>query len=166
MYKGEIMKRLMGTILVAAALVHADGYLEGNLQITDPQNEFGEALKRTVFGGNIGGGWMFSPVPVGIGAEFGGMYLGKHETQHDLLTNLVTVKQTINSSAFMGHLYIRTKLPKGPVRPYADALLGFKSFKTESSIVNSKNDTIASTENLKDNAISYGARGGITIPRR
>ena len=54
----------------------------------------------------------------------------------------------------------------GPIQPYADALVGFKYFFTETSVDGvdfGDDDVIASSTNLDDAAFSYGFGAGIDI---
>lgn len=56
--------------------------------------------------------------------------------------------------------------PSGPIRPYANASVGFSYFFTESSVEGSNNDNnpFASTTNYSDGAFRYGFGGGLLIP--
>ncbi len=159
------MRKTALLISFLAITSQAGLYLEGNFQVTDPKGEFGDALGHAILGGNIGGGWFFKPAPVALGADLGFFSMGKQTSTHNLLatSDLVTIDQTIQSSGVMGHLVLRVKPLKGIVRPYADGLFGFKAFSTETSVINSKQDTIATSKNLSDNTISYGVRGGVEI---
>jgi hypothetical protein len=56
--------------------------------------------------------------------------------------------------------------PSGPIRPYANAAVGFSYFFTESSVEgsNNDNDPFASTTNYSDATFRYGFGWGLLIP--
>jgi hypothetical protein len=56
-------------------------------------------------------------------------------------------------------------LPLGPIRPYANAAIGFSYFYTESSVEGSDDAfDFANTTNFSDAAFRYGFGWGILIP--
>jgi len=59
---------------------------------------------------------------------------------------------------------LRAQPRTGPVRPYFDGLIGLKHLFTKTSISDlSDDETIASSTDLSDTALSYGFGGGLQI---
>lgn len=72
---------------------------------------------------------------------------------------------TSNNIVWMG-LGPQLTMPTGPLRPYANAGVGFSYFFTESSVEgsNNNNEPFASTRNYSDAAFRYGLGWGVLIP--
>jgi hypothetical protein len=71
---------------------------------------------------------------------------------------------TSNNIAWMG-FGPQLTLPLGPIRPYANAAIGFSYFYTESSVEGSDDAfDFANTTNFSDAAFRYGFGWGILIP--
>lgn len=74
------------------------------------------------------------------------------------------VKVRTNNNIALTHLLLRAQPRTGNVRPYADALIGFKYLFTNTTILNDSNgEELASTKNLSDLVFSYGFGGGVQV---
>jgi hypothetical protein len=74
------------------------------------------------------------------------------------------VKVQTNNNITLTHLLLRAQPRTGKVRPYGDALVGFKYLYTNTTILNDSNgEELASTKNLSDLVFSYGFGGGVQV---
>jgi hypothetical protein len=105
-----------------------------------------------------------TPFLVGVDAAFTNYGSEEHtepisETIPELLVNVRTT-----NNITMTHLVFRAQPRNGKVRPYADALVGFKYLYTNTSILNeSTGEELTSTRNLSDLVSSYGFGGGVQV---
>ena len=105
-----------------------------------------------------------TPFLVGVDAAFTNYGSDEHtepisETVPELLVNVRTT-----NNITMTHAVFRAQPRKGKVRPYADALVGFKYLYTNTSILNdSTGEELTSTKNLSDLVWSYGFGGGVQV---
>jgi hypothetical protein len=132
-----------GFLLIAIALF---GLETANAQRT-PDLGFGlqignpEGAYESLYGGTpVGLGfnasfplskWAYNPIELGV--DFGTMSMGTTSADRPYLDdygNQLTHNMDIRSSTNVGHAQVRFKPFTGRVKPYADALIGFKSHKT------------------------------------
>lgn len=130
-----------------------------------PQGDFRQNVDKTGFGvaGTIG--WAPEQSPLMVGLELGFMVYGSETRREPFSTTTPNVFVDVNTSNnfFLGHLIVRGQPNTGTVRPYLQGMLGLNYLFTRTKIENSSNpgDEIASSEDLSDNAFSYGGGGGI-----
>lgn len=149
----------------AQAITNFQGGLHFNAGF--PQGDFKDQVDNNAFG--IGGQIFFAPSksPMAIGLEFGFMNYGDESRREPFSTTIpdVTVEVNTSNNIVQGFLVLRANLPSGPIRPYADGVLGFNYLFTETSISDaSDGDEVASSTNLDDAVFAYGFGGGVSIP--
>jgi len=138
-----------------------------------PQGAFADQVDDLGLGASILAGVGLPRWPVVLGAEFCFLTYGRETRTEPFSTTIpdVYVDVTTTNDIVMGHLLVRIQPRSGWLRPYLDALFGFKYFSTTTSIPapfydpdgSSGFTTIASTTQLDDTALSYGAGGGLDI---
>ena len=131
-----------------------------------PQGDFKDNVDENGFG--IGGEILYSPStsPFGIGISLGFMNYGEESRREPFSTTIpdVEVEVKTTNNIVMGHLLFRAQSKIGPIRPYADGLVGFNYLFTETKIEDvDDDDEIASSTNLDDGVFSYGAGGGVML---
>ena len=168
------MKRL-STALLAAFLIlplattsFAQTTAEGGITfaIGAPQGDFADQTDATGAGGHLFGALGFAGSPIKVGIDVGYLIYGHERRSEPFSTTIpdVTVDVTTDNNLVNGHLFLRFQPAKTTVRPYADALFGFKYLFTETRIRSegfNNNEDIASSNNFSDTALSYGAGGGV-----
>lgn len=155
----------LSTVPEASAQVRPVG--EAHFIVGLPQGAFADQVDAG-FGGNVFGGLAFERAPVVLGLDLGFLVYGIERRSEPFSTTIpdVTVDVRTTNNIFMGHLVMRFQPSQGVVRPYADALFGFKYLFTETTIQDegfNDNESIASSTNFDDAALSYGVGGGIDI---
>ncbi len=131
-----------------------------------PQNDFKDNLDRTAVGIDLSIAVKIPSSPIQLGAEAGIMTYGMDSRKESFNPNIPEVKVTVNTSydILNGHLFLRFEPETGRIKPYLDALFGFKYLFTETEIENHGNfDSIASDTNFDDTALSYGIGAGLKI---
>jgi hypothetical protein len=138
-----------------------------------PQGEFADQVDDLGLGASILGGIGLPSWPVVLGAEFCFLTYGREKRTEPFSTTIpdVYVDVITTNDIVMGHLLVRVQPRSGWLRPYLDALFGFKYFSTSTSIPAYVYDpggssgfaTLASTTQLDDTALSYGAGAGLDI---
>ncbi len=131
-----------------------------------PQGEFKDNVDQNGFG--IGGEFLYSPSisPFGIGVSLGFMNYGEESRREPFSTTIpdVEVEVKTTNNILLGHLLLRAQVKQGPIRPYAEALVGFNYLFTETKIEDvDDQEEIASSTNLDDGVFSYGAGGGVMM---
>lgn len=150
----------------AAAQVNGLGGISLNLAI--PQGELSDQLDAVGFGGNIWGGVRFGQSPLIVGLDGGYVIYGSDRRNVPFSTTVpgVFVDVVTTSNIASGHLLARLQPATGKLRPYGDALVGFKYFFTETRVESERFDDdapIASSTNFDDVALSYGLGGGLEV---
>ncbi|MGB7293967.1 MAG: hypothetical protein WBC70_00105 [Candidatus Aminicenantales bacterium] len=163
-------------VLIALALILAFGRpaLAGdrfqtslNFLIGHPQNEFGQNVDRTFYG--MSGEFFYrlprSPFSVGISLEY--LNYGSETRVEPFSCYIpdVLVDVTTRNSLFSSVAVIRLSPVEGFFRPYVEALIGFNYLFTFTS-VNDYGDwsqDIATTTNLDDWSLTYGAGAGAVV---
>jgi hypothetical protein len=133
-----------------------------------PQGEFRDNVSNPGFGLDVFGGLGFGRSPVVIGLDVGFLIYGRERRSEPFSNTIpdVTVEVETTNNIFQTHFVLRLQPPDGAIRPYADALIGFKYLFTQTRIESERfgdNEAIASSTNFDDFALSYGIGGGLTI---
>lgn len=154
---------------MTAPSVSAQINAEGSLKFTFglPQGEFADKLDANGFGGNIDGAIGFPGSSLLVGADLGFMIYGHERRNEPFSTTIpdITVDVVTDNSLATGHLFLRLKPNLPGIQPYADALIGFKYFFTETRIESEQfdQDEITRSTNFDDTVLSYGFGGGVKI---
>ncbi len=160
---------LLFATLIALPTANAQINAEGSLTFTTglPRAEFADQLDANGYGANLNFAAGFPGSPLMIGLDGGFMIYG-HERRNEpfsLTIPDVTVDVVTDNSLASGHIFLRLKPDLPGIKPYADALFGFKYFFTQTRIESeafSENEITRST-NFDDTAMSYGFGGGVQI---
>lgn len=133
-----------------------------------PQGEFRDNVSNPGFGLDVFGGLGFGRSPVVIGLDVGFLIYGRERRSEPFSNTIpdVTVDVETTNNILQTHFVLRLQPPEGAIRPYADALIGFKYLFTQTRIESERfgdNEAIASSTNFDDFALSYGIGGGVTI---
>ncbi|NBB76076.1 MAG: outer membrane beta-barrel protein [Bacteroidetes bacterium] len=139
-----------------------------NLGVGVPMADFSNQLDRVGFGIDFEGGYRFGNSPVMLGLEFGFMNFGRDEREEPFSTTIPDVRVEVENTYNMvkGDLFLRLIAPPSRVRPYADALVGFNYFFTETVIRERGNfaeEPIVSDTNFDDTTLNYGLGAGLQI---
>jgi opacity protein-like surface antigen len=137
-----------------------------NFQLGFPTGEYNDQINTTAAG--IAGDFLYSPFnsPFGIGLSLGWFQVGSEEREEPFSTTIPDVTVDVKTEHGLAQFMILARLqPKrGPILPYADALLGINYLYTKTTIENASNgEEVASTTNSDDNTFAYGLGGGTLI---
>ncbi len=132
-----------------------------------PQNEFRRNIDRTFYG--MSGEFFFifprSPLSVGISLEY--LNYGSERRVEPLSYDIpdVLVDVTTRNSLFSTAAVVRLSPIEGAFRPYVEALVGFNYLFTYTSVSDDGDwsEDIATTTNLDDWSLTYGAGAGAVI---
>ena len=141
-----------------------------------PQNEFKENVDDISYGASGYFTYRLPNSPLSVGLSFSYLMYG-HESREELLSSYVPevwVDVNTTNAMILGHFLLRLQPPTGRLRPYLDGLIGFKLLTTDTRVRSQKfndDEPIASSNHLRDTALSFGAGAGIMIcayaaPRR
>jgi len=104
------------------------------------------------------------PLLLGVDAAFATYGSDEHTEPISETIPELRVKVQTNNNITLTHLVFRAQPRTGKVRPYADALVGFKYLYTNTTILNDSNgEELASNKNLSDLVFSYGFGGGVQV---
>lgn len=104
------------------------------------------------------------PLLLGVDAAFATYGSDEHKEPISETIPELRVKVRTNNNITLTHLLLRAQPRTGNVRPYADALVGFKYLFTNTTILNDSNDEeLTSSKNLSDLVFSYGFGGGVQV---
>ena len=146
-----------------SAQVRAEGGLAFSVGV--PQGEFGDQVDQLGFGLNLFGAVGLPGTPFMIGLDGGYMLYGHERRNEPFSTTIpdVTVDVVTDNNIATGHVFVRLSPDIPVIRPYADALIGFKYLFTETRIKDELFDDneIARSTNFSDTALSYGFGGGL-----
>jgi hypothetical protein len=138
-----------------------------NFLVGVPRGEFKRNVDKTGFGVAGTVGWAPAETPVMLGLELGFMVYGSETRRQPFSTTIPNVFVDVNTSNnfLLAHLIVRGQPNQGTVRPYIQGMVGMNYLFTRTKIENSGNggDEIASSDDLSDNAFSYGGGGGLTF---
>ena len=140
----------------------------GDLLVAQPKGEFGSNV-------NVGGGgnivFMYKLDQAGVfslRADLGGMEYGSERKRVPFTpyTGRVLLDVTTTNDVYWGAIGPQMQLlTKGPVRPYANAAVGFQGFVTRSALSGSDQSwDYASSTNSQDVTLAYMVGGGLYIP--
>jgi len=159
-------------MLLAPSTADAQAVPEASLAFTlgFPSGEFRDHVPNVGFGLDLAGGIQFAGSPVFLGAELGFLTYGRESRREPFSTTIpdVEVRVVTTNNILNGHLFLRLQPGIGSIRPYFDALIGFKYLFTVTEIRNvwtsgDENEAIASSTNLGDIAFSRGVGFGLAI---
>ena len=133
-----------------------------------PSGEFRDHVPSVGIGFDLTGGFQLPGSPVFLGAELGFLVYGRESRREPFSTTIpdVEVRVITTNNILNGHLFLRLQPGVGSVRPYFDALIGFKYLFTLTEIRNvlhTDDEPIAHSTNLGDIAFSRGVGFGLAI---
>ena len=102
--------------------------------------------------------------PLSAGLDLGFITYGNRTRKEIFNPNIpeVIIGVRTTNNIFTGHFFTRLEARQGTVLPYLDGLFGLNYLWTESRVEDDDSDeTIASTTNFDDTALSYGFGGGL-----
>ena len=132
-----------------------------------PRGQFSENVTNNGYGG--GGHFLIrlGPSPFLVGGDLGGVIYGSESHREPISSTIpnLQVRVRTTNNILLTHFLLRVQHRKGPVRPYADGLIGLKYLYTKTTISDlSDDEAIASNTDLSDATLSYGFGGGLQIP--
>ncbi len=165
------MKKLLFLLsfLFLAAPARSQVHPEGSLTflVGVPVGQFEAAGGDVGFGVNMTGGLAFDELPVFVGLDLGLLVNGYERRSEPFSLTIpdVFVDVVTSNNILLGHFLVRLQPPNGPVRPYVDGLFGLKYFFTETRIedVDDYGESVFSSTNYDDTALSYGLGGGLQV---
>jgi hypothetical protein len=138
------------------------------LQGLNPQGPFAENIN---FAGGVGGSYLYALDPQGIiafRAELGYLLYGSERYRVPLgggPLGLINGDVNTTNNIFQGGVGLQLLAPGGTVRPYGNAVAGFSSFFTSSSVAGTQqNEAFASSTNYSDAGFMWSAGGGLYVP--
>jgi opacity protein-like surface antigen len=131
-----------------------------------PRGGFSENITNNGYGG--GGLFLvrLGDSPLLVGGDLGAVTYGSESHRESISTTIpVQVRVRTSNNILLFHSLVRLQHRNGPIRPYADGLIGLKHLFTTTSITSlSTGDEIAGDTDLSDTTLSYGFGGGAQIP--
>jgi opacity protein-like surface antigen len=155
------------TVGVLSSMASAQDWQGGlNFQLGFPTGEYRDQINTTAAG--IAGDFLYSPYnsPFGIGVSLGWFQVGREEREEPFSTAIPDVTVDVKTEHGLAQFMIlaRVQPKRGPILPYADALIGLNYLYTKTTIENASNgEEVASTTNSDDNTFAYGFGGGSLI---
>jgi len=131
-----------------------------------PTGEFSKNVTNNGYGVGIQFLRSLGKKPLLLGVDAGFATYGSDEHREPISETIpeLAVKVRTNNNITLTHFLFRAQPRTGNVRPYADALVGFKYLSTDTTILNDSNgEELASTKNLSDLVFSYGFGGGVQV---
>lgn len=133
-----------------------------------PTGDFNENTNNLAYGGNVYLGAEFPNSPVGVGIDFSIFAFGRSTRNvpfSETVGGAVRVDVITTNTIVQPHLVLRLQPRDGMVRPYAEGLFGFKYLFTETRVQDERreDETIASSRNFDDFALSAGGAAGMHI---
>lgn len=144
------------------------GFGGAQLQYARPTGEFHDYVQHG-FGANMNMVWPVRTESAIALRGDGGFIVYGSETQRVCFSSTVGCRveldlTTTNSIAYL-NVGPQIMVPRGPVRPYANAAIGFSYFATTSQVEGSGNDEpFASSSNFSDITFAWATGGGLLIP--
>jgi opacity protein-like surface antigen len=131
----------------------------------------GEFQQYVQHGGGLNMNVVWTPYrggPLGLRAD-GGFIVYGSERQRVCFSSTVgcRVQLDLTTTNSIGYLNVgpQLMLPRGPVRPYANAGIGISYFGTTSQVEGTReSEPIASTTNFDDFTFAWASGGGVLIP--
>jgi hypothetical protein len=148
------------------ASITGQGSLSFGLGI--PTGDFNENTNNLGYGGNVYIGAEFPNSPVGVGLDFSVFAFGRSTRNvpfSETVGGAVRVDVITTNTIVQPHLVLRLQPRDGLVRPYAEGLFGFKYLFTDTRVQDERreDETIASSRNFDDFALSAGGAAGVHI---
>lgn len=158
--------------LATAPLLAQDGPTRHSVGISlqglNPQGAFAENINVA---GGIGGSYLYALDPDGIiafRAELGYLLYGSERYRVPLgggPLGLINVDVTTTNNIVQGGVGLQLLAPGRTVRPYGNAIAGFSSFFTSSSVAGTQQaEAFASSTNYSDAGFMWSAGGGLYVP--
>ena len=143
-----------------------DFRLGAGFSIAIPQGALKNNLDTNSYGASVFTAYRNSKYPGMLGINFNFMNYGSSSRTEPFSPNIpdVLLKVTNNNELITGHLFARAGNFSNTYQPYAEALLGFNYFFTETSVSPNGDgeSVIARTTNQDDFSASYGLGWGIS----
>lgn len=162
------MRTFLPAFALAATAVAAQPTLTVTGAVGLPQAEFHDALGRVSGGLGLGFAYQIPRTPLAVGVE-GAMMTYGYETRREpwslTIPDVALDVQTSHNVA-QAMALVRVQVPDGPVRPYADALVGVNHLFTQTDVRSEWRDDeqpLASSTNYDDTALVYGAGLGTQV---
>lgn len=147
------------------ASITGQGSLSFGLGI--PTGDFNENTNNLGYGGNVYIGAEFPNSPVGVGIDFSVFAFGRNTRKAPFSETIPGVRVDVitTNTIVQPHLVLRLQPREGLVRPYAEGLFGFKYLFTDTRVQDERreDETIASSRNFDDFALSAGGAAGVHI---
>lgn len=159
---------LLMTLCLGGAAAAADRFQASlNFLVGYPQNEFRRNVDRTFYG--LSGEFFYhfpsSPLALGISLEY--LNYGSERRVEPLSYDIpdVLVDVTTRNSLFSTAAVVRISPVEGAFRPYVEGLVGFNYLFTATSVSDdgSWSEDFATTTNLDDWSLTYGAGAGAVV---
>lgn len=158
-------------MFVSVVSVTDAGEFHGGLgfSLGSPQGEFRDNVGRNGFGGTIEGFYRPSISPLAFGLSLSFLNYGRDTRVEPLSTTIPDLKVRVenDNNIVSGDIVLRYRQPGSFIRPYIDALLGFKYLYTSTSMKEDSmwggGEEIASSTNFDDMTFEYGAGAGVMV---
>lgn len=142
------------------------GNLGGGVGISIPTGEFEQTLGKNMFLIDAHLAFPLGRIPVVQGGfAFGYSRMGQNERTVPITTDYAGVTEgtlTTNSKVFSYHPLLRLSPLQGRIRPYVDAMAGFRQFSTTSKVTaEGVEENISKERNETDVAFSTGWAAGL-----
>jgi hypothetical protein len=160
----------LATVIMALvpSVVFGETRWAGGLYLTaeNPQGDFEDQLDRNAYG--ISGQFFYSPQrsPLALGVELSFMSRGDETHREPFPTTLpdVWVDVVTSDRLLQGLLILRGQTPKGQIRLYGDALVGFNYLDTWTHVTGDVEVEHFINEVRNDDVVmAYGLGGGVLI---
>jgi hypothetical protein len=166
-YVAGLFVLALGVSLAGVARAQVYPQADITVAVGFPQGEFERHVDNAGVGLNFFAGIGLGRTPFVVGLDGGFLIYGFEHRHEPFSTTIpdVTVDVETSNAIAMGHVLLRLQPPSGVLQPYVDGLFGFKYFFTETSISDDDfgGETIASSTNFDDAALSYGVGGGLDV---
>lgn len=134
-----------------------------------PQGTFKENVDDISYGVSGYFTYRLPRSPLSVGFSFSWLQYGHESREEQLGPHIPEVWVDVNTTNAMilGHFLVRLQPPTGHLRPYLDGLFGFKLLTTDTRVRSQEffddNDPIATSNHIRDTALSVGAGAGVMI---
>jgi len=139
-------------------------YINGNIQVGIPQNDFYDVLGKVGIGG--GGAIMFrlqKRMPLYAGIDISVI---SYDSESDFFfDNFGEFELETRANIFLGHGLLRFEPEINfPIQPYVDGMIGFKNLYNRTKTIDTETREEDTLESNGDWAFSYGGSVGLQIP--
>jgi len=167
-------KRETGVLVLLFVLLTSFGFSQSRFQAGGyfamgfPQNEFKENVDNISYGASGYFTYRLPNSPLSAGLSFSFLMYGHESREEPFGSNVPEVWVDVNTTnaMIMGHFLLRLQPPTGRLRPYLDGLFGFKLLTTDTRVRSQEfldDEAIASSNHIRDTALSFGAGAGVMI---